>query len=225
MLKQVALAAALAVASVGAATGGHVEEVDQLALGMTLEDIEALSANVFGAQAELDHDRDGDPELSFRSACEPKAASCLTAEIAFTGSELGREAFLMTITRRFSKPHRLSDVLRPIKKRLGRESARLREDKGSPQILHVLWGPERAKLDALDTHFEKLDLLARSHEPEAALMHLEMKNGRVQAYTLMIMDPDRYERKLAHHRARSAEASAARVAGSVDAPETASALP
>lgn len=225
MLKQVALAAALAVVSAGAATGGHVEEVDQLALGMTLEDIEALSAHVFGAHAELDHDRDGDPELSFRSACEPKAASCLTAEIAFTGSDLGREAFLMTITRRFSKPHRLSDVLRPIKKRLGRESGRLREGKGSPQILHVLWGPARARLDALDTHSEKLDLLARSDEPEAALMHLEMKNGRVQAYTLMIMDPDRYERKRAHHRARSQEA-AARVAGSVDAAEAGgSALP
>lgn len=224
MFKQVALAAVLAFAGVGAATGGHVEEVDQLALGMTPEEIEAVSADVFGAQAELDHDRDGDPELSFRSACEPKAASCLTAEIAFTGSELGREAFLVTITRRFAKPHRLSDVLRPIQKRLGRESGRLREGKGSPQILHVLWGPERARLAALDTHFEKLDLLARTDEPEAALMHIEMKNGRVQAYTLMIMDPERYELKRAHH-ARAQEAAADRVAGSVEAPATGTALP
>lgn len=225
MLKQVALAAALVAAGVGAATGGHVEEVDQLALGMTLEDIEALGANVFGAQAELDHDRDGDPELSFQGPCAPKAVSCLTAEVAFTGSDLGREAFLVTVTRRFNKPHRLADVLRPIKKRLGRESATLREDRGSPQILHVLWGPERARLDRLDTHFEKLDLLARSPEPEAALMHLEMKNGRVQAYTLMIMDPDRYERKRAHHRARAQEAAAARIAGSVDGQDAGPALP
>ncbi|MEJ1157907.1 hypothetical protein [Prosthecomicrobium sp. N25] len=215
---------AAALAPVPAAAFGP-EALGDLKLGLTLADMEQVGLDSLGSSGEADRNAGGDPELSFPTACSDKGRICSSADVDFTATALGEEAYLLTIRTRFATPTSLSRVLDPVKRQYGRETKRqalpaaAEKGKGSRQVVRLLWGRVPEGSGQLETYSGKIDLLSKGTARTAALMLLDVADGKVLSYTLMVMDRERYEKNRAFHQA-SASAPPAR-AQTVSAPATA----
>jgi hypothetical protein len=190
------------------------EQIEDLKLGLSLADMEQVGQESLGTAGEIERNALGDPELSFPTTCSDKGRVCASADVDFTATALGEEAYMLTVRTRFAKPPSLSRVLAPLTKRYGREAKRIAQkvgDKGKDirQVVQVLWGEAPVRPDALESLSGKIDLLARGTSRTAALMSLDVADGKVLSYTLMVMDRERYARNRAFHDGEAAAAAPA----------------